>query len=111
MDRMDKGSNLMEAKNTFSLTPGMVRRLMRRLFSRTKLEKSRWMVPGTDIYGGRTGPEGLILVCENDWKDGCGKIRLSICDGATDQCIVQYYDPDTLARDFEMEARRREGKG
>ena len=78
----------MEPKHTFSLTPRMVRKLMKRLFPRTKLEKSRWMVPGTDIYGCRTGPEGLILVCENDWKDGCGKIKLTICDGATDQSIV-----------------------
>lgn len=101
----------MEPKHTFSLTPRTVRKLTKRMFPRAKLEKSRWMVPGTDIYGGRTGPEGLILVCENDWKDGCGRIRLSICDGATDQRMVQYYDPDTLVRDFEMEARRREGKG
>lgn len=100
----------MEPKHTFSLTPRTVRKLMKRLFPRTRLKKSRWMVPGTDIYGGRTGPEGLILVCENDWKDGCGKIKLTICDGATDQSIVQYYDPDTLARDFEMEAQRRGGE-
>lgn len=100
----------MEPKHTFSLTPGTVRKLMKRLFPRAKLEKSRWMVSGTDIYGCRTGPEGLILVCENDWKDGCGKIKLTICDGATDQSIVQYYDPDTLARDFELEARRRDGE-
>ena len=101
----------MEPKHTFSLPPRTVRKLTKRMFPRAKLEKSQWMVPGTDIYGGRTGPEGLILVCENDWKDGCGRIRLSICDGATDQRMIQYYDPDTLARDFEMEARRREGKG
>lgn len=97
--------------NTFSLTPRMVRKLTKRMFPRVKLAISSNLLPGVDIYGGKTGPEGLILVCENDWKDGCGRIRLSICDGASDHRMVQYYDPDTLVRDFEMEARRREGKG
>ena len=101
----------MEPKHTFSLTPGTVRKLMKRLFPRAKLEKSRWMVPGTDIYGGRTGPEGLILICENDWADGCGRIKLTIKDGTGSGTITQYFRPDTLERDFEMEARRRGGGG
>ena len=100
----------MEPKHTFSLTPRTVRKLMKRLFPRAKLEKSRWMVTGTDIYGGRTGPEGLILICENDWADGCGRIKLTIKDGTGSGTITQYFRPDTLARDFEMEARRRGGE-
>ena len=100
----------MEPKHTFSLTPRTVRKLMKRLFPRAKLEKSRWMVPGTDIYGGRTGPEGLILICENDWADGCGRIKLTIKDGTGSGTITQYFRPDTLARDFELEARRRGGE-
>lgn len=100
----------MEPKHTFSLTPRTVRKLMKRLFPRTRLERSRWMVPGTDIYGGKTGPEGLILICENDWADGCGRIKLTIKDGTGSGTITQYFRPDTLARDFEMEARRRGGE-
>lgn len=100
----------MEPKHTFSLTPQTVRKLTKRLFPRAKLEKSRWMVPGTDIYGGKTGPEGLILICENDWADGCGRIKLTIKDGTGSGTITQYFRPDTLARDFELEARRRGGE-
>ena len=100
----------MGPKHTIWLSYKTAQTLMRRACPHLKAQKSEGLLPGVDIYIGRTGPEGLILVCENDWKDGCGKIRLSICDGATDQRIVQYYDPDTLARDFELEARRRGGE-
>ena len=86
----------------------MVRKLMKRLFPRVKLTISSNMLPGVEIYGGKTGPEGLILLCENDWADGCGKIKLTIHDGAGGQTITQYYDPDTLFRDFEMKVQRQE---
>ena len=96
--------------NTFSLTPRMVRKLTKRMFPRVKLTISSNMLPGVDIYIGRTGPEGLILICENDWADGCGRIKLTIKDGTGSGTITQYFRPDTLARDFELEARRRGGE-
>ncbi len=88
-------------QNTFSLTPRMVRKLMKRIFPRAKVGRIYYSTPGIDVYGGRTGPHGLVLKCENDWKPKFrrGRIRVSVFDEASGQKIVQYYWPDTLDLD------------
>lgn len=100
----------MGPKHTIWLSYKTAQKLMRRACPHMKAQKSEGLLPGVDIYIGRTGPEGLILICENDWADGCGRIKLTIKDGTGSGTITQYFRPDTLARDFEMEARRRGGE-
>lgn len=96
----------MESKSTIQLTRKMVRKLTRRIFPYVKMERSRWLMPDTDIYCGKTGSQGLILVCENDWQSGCGRIKFSILDATAGSSITQYFRPDTLERDFDFEAKQ-----
>lgn len=57
--------------------------------------------PYVQIYRAYTGPMGLMIVCENDWMLCDNRIRLTI--SACGQSIVQFYNPDTLDRDFAAE--------
>lgn len=91
---------------TFRLARKTAQVLMRRACPRVKAQKSEKLLPGVDIYIGQTGPQGLILISENDWKDGCGRIKLTIKDGTGSGTIIQYFWPDTLTRDFNLEANR-----
>ncbi len=65
-------------------------------------------LPGTDIFRAQTGPQGPVLMAENDWADGCGRFRLRIYDGTGSGMITQYFEPKTLARDFAFEDDRKE---
>lgn len=58
------------------------------------------------IYRAYTGPEGLEIVCENDWYNHNGKIKLTIRDCTA--WIIQYYNPETLERDFAAEDTEKE---
>lgn len=57
--------------------------------------------PDVAIYRATTGPEGLEIICENDWGAFDHLIRLTISDGS--YRIVHFYNPETLARDFVAE--------
>ncbi len=48
----------------------------------------------------------LEVVCEED-QSGCFKLTLSDRHDS-ESCIVMYFDPDTLERDWEAEQRARE---
>lgn len=52
--------------------------------------------PEKAIFLAYTGPDGLDIICENDWYDRDGLIRLTISDGC--ERITQHYDPRTLER-------------
>ncbi len=51
------------------------------------------------------GSIGLEIVCENDWFDRNGYIKLTISDTCDGGCMVMYFDPETLVRDFREEDR------
>ena len=59
--------------------------------------------PDVAIFVAVTGPEGLEIRCENDWRNHNGRIKLTIgnVDGGTP--IVRYYHPDTLEQDYVAE--------
>jgi len=51
------------------------------------------------------GSGDLRIVCENDWFDRNGCIRLTVSDAFGGGCMVMYFDPKTLERNFLEEDR------
>lgn len=87
------------------LTKKMAYELIGRICPRLNISEDT-TPPDAAIFRAYTGRAGLEIKCENDWADYSGRIRLTISDG--DNRIVQYYHPDTLNRDYAMEACARQ---
>lgn len=58
---------------------------------------------GAVRFTASTGPEGLEIVCENDWFNHNGCIRLTISDPSGGSCLTMYFSPNTFERDYSAE--------
>lgn len=87
------------------LTKKTAYELMSRVFPRLYISKDA-TPPDVVIFRACTGPAGLEIRCENDWRNYNGRIRLTISDGDTQ--IIQFYHPDTLNRDYAAEQAEKE---
>lgn len=85
---------------TLKLTKQTASELIGRICPRLSIRKDN-TPPEVAIFRATTGPDGLEIVCENDWGSFDKRIRLTISDGR--QRIVKFYHPDTLNRDFVSE--------
>ena len=91
-------------KSTVKLTMARARKIVKDVFPAMKLEKNS-DVPGVASFRGRTGPDGLEVVVENDWFTGDGSIHMKVTDLQGMGHIEFLYDPKTLKRDAKAEER------
>ncbi len=85
---------------TLKLTKKTAAELIGRICPRLNISKDN-TPPDVAIFRASTGPDGLEIICENDWYDHNGRINLRICDSG--YSLVRYYHPETLERDFAAE--------
>lgn len=84
--------------NTVKLTKKTAYGLISRICHGLNVRKDE-TGPDATIYRART--DDLEIICENDWFDRNGLIKLTISDGGNQ--IVQYFSPNTLERDYTAE--------
>ena len=89
------------------LTQQTARTLIGRITPRLKISKDE-TAADVAIFRAATGPDGLDIVCENDWFTCNGRISLTVSDRAGGRTLRMYFHPDTLNRDFLAELAERE---
>lgn len=91
---------------TIRLTKKTATQLIHQIMPHAKISKDD-TVPEVTIFRTVTDPNGLEILCENDWFKRNQRIKLTITDG--ENTIVHYYSPTTLNRDFiEEELEKKE---
>lgn len=90
---------------TIKLTKRTAAVLIGRIYPNLNIRKDN-TPPNVVIFRASTGREGLEIICENDWCNYDGRIRLTISDGGN--CLVRCYHPETLERDYAAEESYRE---
>lgn len=91
-------------KSTVKLSMANARKIVRDVFPAMKLEKDS-TTPEIARFRGRTGPDGMGVVVENDWLTGDGKIHMTVSDPWGMGHIIFLYDPKTLERDAKAEEK------
>lgn len=87
--------------STIKLTKKTAYELISRISTGRNIKKDDTSWPTVAIYRASTGPSGLEIICENDWYDYNGLIKLTISDGENQ--IIHYYSPTTLEREYDDE--------
>lgn len=91
-------------KSTVKLTMARARKIVKDVFPTMELKKDS-DVPGIAKFIGRTGPDGLMVVVENDWFTGDGSIHMTVMDPHGMGHIEFLYNPKTLKRDAYAEEK------
>ncbi|HIT33182.1 MAG TPA: hypothetical protein IAC31_00960 [Candidatus Faecousia intestinigallinarum] len=55
------------------------------------------------IFRATSHPDGIKVACMNDWFFRNGRIMLTVYDANGNGSFTQFYDPNTLHRDFAAE--------
>lgn len=92
---------------TVKLTMKTAKNLIGRIDPRLRVVKDD-TAPDVAIFRAYTCPNGLDIVCENDWFTRNGRISLTITDSEGGRTLRMYFYPDTLNRDFLAEMEERE---